>query len=741
MTSPRVLFALFYVSGIAGLIYQVLWLRRLSLIFGVTVYAASTVLAAFMAGLAIGSALSSRVLRRGLSPLMAFGIAEILVGITGLLSPVLLDVASALYSALHQSGTDSLTVLTVARLLSSFAILVVPTAMMGVTLPLLSAAVAMPSRIGVLYGVNTLGAMTGTLLSGMILIPAIGIQNAFLLAASLNVAVGLIAMWMARAAANPAVAGHHGPPSATAVSEQVVFNSSRIDERSLLVVVAVSGFASLGLEIVWFRLMLQFVIATTQAFTAMLATVLAGIAVGGLIAAWLLRRARDHAPTLGVVQGLTGLAAAGSMTFLLWTVEQGWRTMALWPAVIIAIFPSALFMGVGFPLALGMAGHARVGPLYAVNVAGAIAGSLAAGFVLLPRIGSVNALIVLAGLLVLSGLWLMLARRRWLAAAAVVAAFVYLANDFPDPFKIAINRRYRDNLMEFWRHEGPQTAVSVRASQFQHVLYLDGLHQANDQPEMVRLHRAIGHLPMVLHGDPRQVLVVGMGGGATPGAVSQYPRAQVQIVELAEGVRQAAQFFRHVNYDLLARPNVHVRIDDGRNFLALTDRRFDVVTADIIQPGHAGAGHVYSREYFTLVKNALDDDGIALQWIGHRPRVEYSLIMRTFLDVFPDATLWYDANFMVGTRRPLRVEPGALDRLRRDPVTREALDAVGLTGFDVLRSWYTGSAREMRAFVGDGPILTDDRPLVEYHHFLPRPEDQPPLDLSTLKGDIARHLH
>jgi spermidine synthase len=613
--------------------------------------------------------------------------------------------------------------------------------MMGITLPLLSAAVTIPSSIGALYGVNTLGAMSGTLLSGLLLIPAIGIQRSFLLAAALNVAVGVVAIWLARR-------GDVGPRMADrgSISDRRSPIDSRSDHRhptltALLAVVAVSGFASLGLEIVWFRLMLQFVIATTQAFTAMLAVVLGGIAIGGLIAAWLLRRPRDHAATLGIVQGLTGLAAAGSMTFLLWTVEQGWRTMALWPAVILAIFPSALCMGIGFPLALGIAGHTRVGLLYAVNVAGAILGSLGAGFVLLPRIGSVNALIVFAGLFVASGLWLVLSRRRWLAAAAAIAAFLYLANDFPDPFRIAVNRRYRDNLMEFWRHEGPQTAVSVRASQFQHVLYLDGLHQANDQPDMVRLHRAIGHLPMVLHGTPRQVLVVGMGGGATPGAVSQYPDAHVQVVELAEGVRQAAQFFRHVNYDLLARPNVSVRIDDGRNFLSLTDRRFDVVTADIIQPGHAGAGHVYSREYFSLVRSALDEDGVALQWIGHRPRVEYTLIMRTFLDVFPDATLWYDANFLVGTRTPLRVDPGALDRLRRHPVTRDALDEVGLTGFDVLRSWYTGGAAEMRALVGDGPILTDDRPLVEYHHFLPRPEDQAPLDLSSLRGDIARHIH
>jgi spermidine synthase len=777
MLSRGAVFALFYASGIAGLIYQVLWLRRLSVVFGVTVYAASTVLAAFMAGLAIGSVLSSRILRRGVPPLAAFGAAEILVGVTGLLSPLLLDAASALYALLHGASPDSLGLLTLARLVCSFAILAVPTAMMGVTLPLLSAAVSSSDRasgvsVSLLYATNTLGAMSGTLLSGLVLIPAIGIQRAFLFAATVNVAVGVIALWMSRI--NPPKGGHHtvttqasassqkpvvSEPvvSEPVVSEPVVSGFSRIDksqlDKWLSVIVIISGFASLGLEIAWFRLMLQFVTATTEAFTAMLATVLGGIAAGGLIAARILRARRDHVRWLGLVQALTGAAAVFSMSFLLWTVANGWKTMGLWPAVLIAILPSSLLMGVGFPLALGIAARGsdgpeaiarRVGALYALNVAGAIAGSLAAGFVLLPRVGSVNSLIALAALFVISGLWLMVSRGGlvgWVAGAALSAGVFIEARDLPDPFKVAIDRRYGDQLLEFWRDEGAQTAVSVRASEFQHVLYLDGLHQANDQPAMVRLHRAIGHLPMVLHGDPRDVLVVGMGGGATPGAVSQYRQAKVLVVELSDGVRRAAPFFSHVNYDLLSQPNVSVRIDDGRNFLSLADRTFDVITADIIQPGHAGAGHVYSREYFSLVREALDEDGVVLQWIGHRPRVEYTLIMRTFLDVFPDATLWYDANFMIGTRRRLGIDAGALDRLRADPMTREALDAVGLTGFDVLRSWFTAGPDQMRAFVGDGPILTDDRPLVEYHHWLPRLGDQPPLDLSSLKGDITPYVH
>jgi spermidine synthase len=516
-------------------------------------------------------------------------------------------------------------------------------------------------------------------------------------------------------------------------------------------VVAVSGFASLGLEIVWFRLLLQFVTATTEAFTAMLTTVLGGIALGGLVASLVLRSRHHLSSLLGAAQAMTGIAAVMSMSFLLWTVKQGWNTMELWPAVLTAILAPSFFMGLGFPLALGIATRSasgpdradlarRIGGLYSLNVAAAIAGSLGAGFLLLPMAGSVNTLIALAGLFVVSGLWVMVSRRlwRWGAALVLATAFFLVARDLPDPFRVAIDRRYGNQLLEFWRDEGAQTAVSVHASQFQHVLYLDGLHQANDQPAMVALHRAIGHLPMVLHGAPKDVLVVGMGGGATPGAVSQYPEANVEVVELSDSVRKAAPFFAHVNYDLLNRPNVNVRIDDGRNFLSLTGRRFDVITADIIQPGHAGAGHVYSKEYFTLVRNALKENGVVLQWIGHRPFVEYTLIMRTFLEVFPHATLWKDANFMVGTRHPLSIDAGALERPRQRPETRDALDAVGLKNFADLRSWYTAGPDEMRTFVGPGPVLTDDRPLVEYHHWLPRPEEQPPLNVSSLKGDVNR---
>jgi Ser-tRNA(Ala) deacylase AlaX/spermidine synthase len=474
--------------------------------------------------------------------------------------------------------------------------------------------------------------------------------------------------------------------------------------------------------------------------------------IGGFIAAWILARDRDWFGWLATSQAAAGVAATVSLNALMWTLRQGWSTNEIAPAVIIAILPSAILMGIGFPLTIGIAvkpyrrsavapakaDGARIGGLYAGNMGGAIAGSLLTGFVLLPMIGSTASLESLASLYVATGVWLLwFARHRAVVGGVVAVMIVALVSStrrMPDPFRVGIERRYGTTVSEIWRDEGVQTTASVHANTFQRVLYLDGLHQANDQPGMVQLHRTIAHLPMVLHAAPIDALVIGLGGGATSGAISQHAGAKVEIVELSQSVARAAALFAHVNYDVLTRPNVHLRIDDGRNFLLTTDRQFDVIAADIIQPGHAGAGLVYSQEYFTLVRHALREDGVAMQWIGQRPPAEYKLIMRTFLDVFPDATLWHGGALMVGTKRPLRLSPSAFERHREDPATRAALDEAQITDFEAVRRLYTAGPEQMRAFVGSGELLTDNRPLVEYAWV---PSDQPPLDLSSLKADVA----
>jgi spermidine synthase len=247
----------------------------------------------------------------------------------------------------------------------------------------------------------------------------------------------------------------------------------------------------------------------------------------------------------------------------------------------------------------------------------------------------------------------------------------------------------------------------------------------------------IGHLPMLLHPNPSRALVVGLGGGATAGAVAHHG-ASIDLVELSGSVVRGAEWFRHINDDVVRRPNVALRVDDGRSYLLLSGQQYDVITADIIQPIHAGAGSLYSVEYFTLARNALRPGGLMLQWIGLREPSHYKLIARTFLQVFPDATAWADGSLLVGSLTPLQVRPEDIARKLANPDVRRAVSSVGITDAASVLRLYTAGPDEIRRFIGNGPRLTDDRPLLEYHRSLPR--DAGTIDVSALRGSVARIL-
>jgi spermidine synthase len=752
-----ILAVLFFLSGASALIYQVVWLRLLSLVFGVTVYAASTVLAAFMAGLAIGSAAAGRVADRLTSPLRWFGVAEILVGVTALLSPIALDLVRDAYVALAPAAAHNTAALTFARLVLSALVLLPPTMLMGATLPLvlrssLVDAAGIGARVSLLYGINTAGAIAGALLAGFVLIGSIGMTGAFRLAATLNVAVGLTAMLLAKRGTaterGTATVSAVGPPETVAVphSETVAVPLP----GSLAVVVAVfaiSGFASLALEVVWFRTLVLYYPATTYAFTAMLATVLAGIAAGSLIAAPLLRRIEPTLLHFGALHAATGIAAAAGFVALSRFYDPAAAATGVLRGAAITILPAAVVMGIAFPVGCRLwlrstvdAGR-RIGILYSANLSGAIAGSLAAGFLLLPRWGSARSLALLAGLSTATGVVVLLlafrqrSRSAIVLAAAAVAAFAFIVDDLPDPFSAGLMRRHRDSGRIFMRDEGVQTTVSVHVRELgARLLYLDGLHQASDGRDVVMLHRQIGHLPVLLHPSPRRVLVIGLGGGATAGAVSLHSGVTVDVVELAPGVVRAAEWFTHINEDVLRKPNVRMHVDDGRNYMLLTRERYDVITADIIQPTHAGAGLLYSQEYFRTARRVLTDDGVMVQWVGPRSDTYYRLIARTFQSVFPETTVWVNGSLLVGSVRPQPVDRTALARRFADGQLQAALAAAGFPNVETLLAHYTAGPEELRAFLGSGPVLTDDKPMLEY--FLSLGDSSRAADLTRLRGKV-----
>ena len=744
---------LFFFSGASALIYQVLWLRQLSLIFGVTVYAASTVLATFMAGLAIGSAAAGRLSDRVRRPLLWFGATEALIGLTALLLPLALDLVTAGYVAIAPD-LESRALATAVRFACSAAVLLVPAILMGATLPLVlqSSMVDSPegsARLSLLYGINTAGGVTGCLLAGFFLIGGIGIAATSRLAAIVNLSIGAVAVMMAYRSP-PTL--QHLPPGTADTERGAGHAAAGPASRPRWLIFAAfvfSGLASLALEVVWFRTLVLYYPATTYAFTAMLATVLAGIAVGSLLAAPFLKRRVPSMWGFGSLHALAGIAALAGAQVHGSLYDPASAASGLMRGTLVSVLPTALCLGMAFPVGVrlwsdrpGSAGR-QLGALYAGNVAGALAGSLLAGFVLLARFGSARSLVLMAGVSLATGIGVLIGdvRRAPLISSLIVvssiSAFASLARKTPDPFTTGLTRRYPSAGHVFMRDEGIQTTVSVHMREMGgRQLYLDGLHQASDGRDVVLLHRQIGHLPVLLHPRPQRALVIGLGGGATAGAVSLHPQLTVDVVELASGVVKAASWFTHINENLLTRPNVKLHLDDGRNHLLLGRSKYDVITADIIQPTHAGAGMLYSREYFALVRRALTERGVMVQWIGLRSRLHYELIARTFQNVFPETSVWVDGSLLIGSIQPLQIDETKLAERLAVATLHPSLAAAGFPDAEsVLRHYYAG-ADDLRRFLGDGPILTDDRPMLEYYLSLPR--DERPLDTSGLRRSSSR---
>jgi spermidine synthase len=771
------LLLLFLLSGASALVYQVLWMRLLALVFGVTVHAASTVLAAFMTGLAIGSAAAGRLADRVQRPLRVFAAAEALVAIAALATPLALTAVEAVYVRLHAVAGEWPIAVGLARLLLSFVVLVVPTTLMGATLPLVvksavTRGAILGRQVSLLYACNTAGAVMGALIAGIWMVPQLGISWAFRVGALINLAVAAGAWLLGHFAERTAVAAARPVLSPTASAggdegrpAEPLFPLVR---RLVLLTFAVSGFVSFGLEIIWFRMLILLFRPTTYAFTVMLSTVLAGIALGSWLSTPLTSRRRlNPLATLAVLEVLLALAAVSSMVIIgsangiylgSGPLFAGGPLAYFGPMAvtsIAAIFPAALLMGMAFPIGIALwasqvtgdrAGE-RIGAIYAVNVAGAVAGSLLTGFLLLPALGSRASLLVAAGLALATGLLLLAALPRRLpalaGALAAVAAFSVVAVLAPDPVTALLHARYPRETAEWRREDGHATVTILRHdSSFSRPvrgLYINGMHQASDTPSMVNYHRLIGTLPVAVHPDPQRALVIGSGGGATAGAVAAYnDRVSVDVVELSSAVADAARRFSAINQGLFSRPNVRLRVDDGRNHMLLTKERYDIVTADVILPIHAGAGNLYSVEYYRLMRQVLHNRGIALQWIGSQGETEYKLIMRTFLTVFPHTTLWHGGSLMLGSSRPLVLDEEAFAKKQMSPQSKAALDAMGFRSFEELLSRYTAGPVELRAFLGDGPILTDDRPLTEY--FLSLPQNDAAVDLSRVRGNVMRHV-
>ncbi|MBI2911632.1 MAG: fused MFS/spermidine synthase [Chloroflexi bacterium] len=758
------LLLLFFLSGTSALLYQVAWVRVVGPVFGVTVYAIGTVLAAFMAGLALGSYVSGRLADRSSSPLRVYGLVEMGIGTTALLTLPAFTALPEVYRGLYDLLLGHPWAVAALRALLAFVILVVPTSLMGATLPImvrssLLRAGPLSRHIALFYAVNTAGAVAGTLASGFFLIGTVGVTTTIVLAAGLNLLLGVSAL-----ATSFLTAAAVRTETITATPGETEAKPTHGRDTAVLAVYGLSGFCALAYEVAWTRALVMFFDNSIYAFAIMLATVLAGIALGSYAVTPFLQRRANWLFVFATLELGVGAAALLSVLFLsrmrgivaqLAQISAGWldfQTTDLFLATVsfLTIFPTTFLLGVLFPVVARV--HApqaaavarRLGQLYAANVTGAIFGSLAASFVLVPTLGSQSTLQALAAANLGLGVALLaLARpasrplRTGLALAAGGGLALFLLS-VPDMYQLILIGRFPGYDILWYQESVESTVTVVREPAGAKILYVNARGQASTQPELVRFHRQMAHLPVLLHADPRRALVVGLGGGATAGAIALHEGVNVDVVELSPGVPRAAAFLAEVNDGVLERPNVRLRVDDGRNYLLLTANRYDIITGDVFLPFDAGSAYIYAAEYFRLARQSLTDDGVVAQWLPPFNDTVYRLVLRTFLSNFPHVTLWLNGDLLIGSNRPLRVDPAVLAQRVRQPALREVLPTLGLDTSDTILRQFNASTAELWEYAGDGLVISDDRPLIEYYRGLQM--DSRPPDLSRYRRDLTQVL-
>ena len=744
-TAPWVVLFLFLASGFCGLVYQVVWTRQLTLVFGVTTYAVSAVLAAFFAGLALGSFLAGKLADRRRTGLALYGWIEIGIGLYALFVPLLFGLLDHLYRFVYQELGASFTALALVRLAMSALVLLVPTTLMGATLPVMTRAIVHRiDRAGLgmagLYALNTFGAFLGVALAGFFLIGEVGLQRTTWLAAALNGAIGVAALLLSRKRMPepPVEPAARAEPAPVAVSPRLA--------RLVVLGIGLSGVASIGLEVVWTRILAMYLSSSgavvaarllgdfsTYAFSAMLCSVLLGIVLGSLWIAPRLDRLRNPVGALALLEILVCATTLLALVVLGLFVPGRGEVAILIATIAILLVPNAL-LGATVPLAgrihtRNLAGLGRgIGDVYSANVLGGVAGSFLAGFVLIPLLGSQATLVVLAlaSLAVGAGLIIAGARLPRGLLAATVAPALLLAGFLiarPGLLMEGVFRTLLPHHRILFNKEEAEGMVTVSAREREGVDYyhllISGRIQASDEATGLYVHRQLAHIPLLFHPDPEKILLIGMGGGSTVGAAAQHRNVErIDVVELVPGVWEAARFFWETNFEVWKDPRVRSLLADGRNYLLVTDEKYDLIEADIIPPRHAMATNLYSADYFELIRSRLAPGGIVCQWFDTSlPDELYRMLVRTFVEVFPNTTLWQGGMFAVALPEGMEVDETLRRRVRdrfADPDLAQALRWAGLPSAEEFLATYWKSPEETKQLAGTGLIVRDDRPYVEF---------------------------
>ncbi len=765
--------AMVFVSGMCALIYEITLVRVLGYAFGHTFYAVSTVLTTYMAGLALGSHVFGKVADR--RPELGLRYYARLEGAIALYAipvalwwePVSKGVMRWIGTAIEPSFGLALGI----KFAIGATLLMPLTFLMGATLPVLSRYATprieqLGQSLGSLYGWNTLGGVAGTALAGFAAIPTLGVRATMSLAIVGNLLVCVSAsLFASRAGVASANTGDSRaqPQEAAEAGDSRSFAPEAMDtiRRVVPLVALLTGFASLGIEVVWTRVFSALLAPTPYVFTTILVGFLAGLGVGSLLTAQrfaTLDRQKTITLAAGVllVSGLVMLAIYPCLPFFARLLNRindpdsvGAGAWVRWAARRFTIvFGPVFFATTVFGMALPLLMRARIGQLtwmgrsvgdvYAVNTVGAIFGSFGAGFALLPYLGSNATSLLLASLVLLSAVILFAAQgaRRTAAAVALVSLaacgiaartpLYHYGSYFGDvavvqpitqqPFESALGTQAK---VVFNREDPTSLATVLEVASGHRILLVDGIITASDS-EIVFWNLALkGHLPLLWHAAPKDVLVIGLGAGITVGAMAQHDLDSITVVELSRSVIEAQPLFRSANLGAYQQSNVRLVENDGRDFLLQTADQYDVITIDQTDPP---VMMLYSADFYRDARRKLRPDGILVQWVPlyHMSTPSLLSIVKAFREVFPSVSVWSgrECVFLMGTNGTLAIDPDQVAKRLANPRVRASLARFGADDAATLYSLYLAGDAEVDHLLArnyaDGRATSDDLPIVEF---------------------------
>jgi spermidine synthase len=733
--TPLVLL-LFVGSGCAALIYEVVWFHLMRLIVGGSAVSLGLLLASFMGGMGLGSFLLPRVLPARWHPLRVYAGLELGIAALGYAMPLLLPALGRAYVE-HGGGS-----VLFRGALCALA-LVPPTMLMGATLPAIARWLdtSRPglAAMGSFYAANIAGAVAGTLLAGFYLLRVFDTQVASHVAVGVNVLVAAVAL---------VVAGreHFVPATDTTLTSPPSPSMFGL----LALALALSGLCALAAEVIWTRLLSLLFGASVYTFALILAVFLTALGAGSALGARLARTLARPRIALGCCQLLVVPAVIYSAWMITAVIPRGAPNEVFQPRFaqamavhftydfarcLLAIAPAPLLWGMSFPLAVAAAAGGRhdpgrlVGGLSAANTLGAILGALAASLTVEVLGGSARQQQVVAALAGATGVGLLAATLRSKVRRAatvalgvsVIAALTLCITPVP-PGLIASGRTVADWHADFdylLVREGINSSVAVTEGEGVRSFHVCGKVEASSQRIDMRLQRMLGHLPALVHGDPKRVLIVGCGAGVTAGCFVDHPGVErIVICEIEPNVLTAARdFFGAENRDVLRDPRTHVVCDDARHFLLTTAEKFDVITSDPIHPWVRGAAALYSLDYFALVQHRLNPGAVVTQWVPLYETDEAAVKsqLATFFAGFPHGSIWhsdlddqgYDTVVMA-TRDPLVIDVDAIAAyLATHHGVSAALAEVDLDGAVALLSTYAGRAQDLAPWLLDAQINDD----------------------------------